>query len=94
MRSVWWHRHWPKPSDLSSGTKAGIGVSCTLIACSILPGAFLFFMRRRRQQRAHSRKPELDGKAAAEKHEPDEQHEISEMMEARITTPVEMADDV
>lgn len=87
----------PKSSDLSSGATAGIGVSCTLVACFILLGAFLFFMRRRRQQRAYRigpfslRKPELDGRAAAEKHELDEQHGISEMMEARITTPAELS---
>ena len=63
----------PKPSDLSSGAKAGIGVSCTLIACLVLLGAFLFFIRRRRQQRADRTGP------AAEKHELDEQHGISEM---------------
>ncbi|MCJ1263665.1 hypothetical protein MMC22_003535 [Lobaria immixta] len=86
----------PKPSGLSSGAKAGIGVSCTLVACSILLGVFFFFRERRRQQPAYKtgpfsfRKPELDGKAAAERHELDEQHGISEMMEARITTPVEM----
>ncbi len=88
----------PKPSDLSSGAKAGVGVSCTLLACSILLGAFFFFMRWRRQQPAYktkigpfsSWKPELDGRA---KHELDEQHGISEMMEARITTPVEMPGD-
>ncbi|MCJ1263664.1 hypothetical protein MMC22_003534 [Lobaria immixta] len=85
----------PKPSGISRGAKAGIGVSCTLLACSILLGAF-FFMRRRRQQPAYKirpfsfRKPELDGKAAAKTHKLDEQHGISEMMEARTTTPVEM----
>ena len=35
----------------------------------------------------------MDGRAAAEKHELDEQHGISEMMETRITTPVEMPGD-
>ena len=56
-------------------------------------------MRRRRQQRADRtgpfslRKPELDGRAAAEEHELDKQHEISEMMEARITTPLELPGD-
>ncbi|MCJ1267374.1 hypothetical protein MMC22_007259 [Lobaria immixta] len=70
----------PKLSGLSSGVKAGIGVSCTLLACSILLGAFFFFMRRQRQQPAYKIEPfsfsipELDGKAAAETHDLDEQH--------------------
>ena len=57
-------------------------------------------MRRRRQQRADrtgpfvSRKPELDGSAAAKKRELDEQHRVSEMMEARISTPMKLPGDV
>ena len=57
-------------------------------------------MRRRRQQRVDrigpfvSRKPELDGSAAAKKRELDEQHGIIEMMEARISTPMKLPGDV
>lgn len=86
----------PKPNDLSSGAKAGIGVSCAVLACSILLGTVFFFMGRRRQPTAYNigpfsfRHPELDGRAAAERHELNEQHGISEMMEARISSPVEM----
>lgn len=81
-----------KPSDLSSAAEAGIAVSCIFIACSTLLGTFFFFMRRRRQQRAD--RPELDGRAAAKKRELDEQHGVSEVMEARISTPVELPGDV
>ena len=55
-------------------------------------------MRWRRQQPASKigpfsfRKLELDGTAAAEKHELDEQHGTSEL-EARITIPAEMPDN-
>ncbi len=92
------------PPGLSRGAKAGLGIGCTLLACLILLGVFLFMRRRRQQQTTYqvrssaNEQPHDNGRATnkpipeisgGEKHELDEQHGVGEV-EGRNVAPVEM----